>query len=99
MADLPTKPKTLFLQMGATEGTANAPTTTDAILCRDIEVETGPTMNEREFQGTPGVRQPVPGAQEGATLAFTTELKGDGSTSVWELDEALQACFGTVAAA
>lgn len=83
----------------STEGTAEAGVAADAILARDIEVETGPTMNAREYQGTPGQRQPVPGAQEGATLSFVTELKGDGSTSIWELDEVIQGCMGEVVVA
>lgn len=99
MADLLTKLKTLFMKTESAEGTANAPGAGDAIYCSGIEVEEDLAINEREYQGTPGARAPVPGAQNGASLSFTTELKGNGTTTIPEIDELLTGCFGQVVAA
>ena len=93
-----TKLATLFMNQEATDGTAAAGVAGDAILARDINVDGGPEMNTREYQGLPGQLGAVPGAKS-ASLSFTTELKGNGTTTIPEPDEILTGCFGTVVAA
>ena len=101
MANLIERNKTLFATVEATEGTAanSESQAGDAVLAAGIAVEEDLAMNAREYQGAPGQRVPVPGAQNGASVSFSTELKGDGSTTTPEVDALLTACFGSVAAA
>lgn len=99
MADLIVKNKTLFAAQESTEGTADAPGAGDAILASGIEIDEDLMVNERNYQGAPGVRPPVPGAQNGASVSFQTELKGNGTTTLPEVDELLTACLGSVVAA
>lgn len=98
MADLISRNRTLFAKLETTHGTANAPAAGDAILATGIEVKLPVTMNAREYQGAPGERASVPGGHEGTGLSFQTELKGNGTTTLPEVDELLTACFGSVAA-
>lgn len=101
MADLIVKNATLFATAETTEGTAdNAESQAgDAVLCRDIAIEYGLEMGTREYQGTPGQRAPVAGAMAGAGVSLATELKGNGSTTIPEIDALIRACMGDVAAA
>lgn len=89
----------LFAKQEGTEGTANAPAATDAILAEAISPKLPLAVNERSYQGVPGSRAGAPGAQLDTGVSFTTEIKGDGSTTIPEIDELAQACFGKVAAA
>ena len=99
MADLIVRNGTLYAAQEAAEGTAETVAAGDAILCSGIAVTFGQEIHAREYQGTPGVRAPVAGAKIGTQIAFQAELKGNGSTTVPELDEVLTACFGQVVAA
>lgn len=99
MADLISKNITLFAAQEATEGTAESVAAGDAILCSGIEIAEELEVHQRDYQGSPGVRPPVPGAQMGATISFSTELKGNGTNTTPEVDELLTACFGSVVAA
>lgn len=93
-----TKLKVLSMKQESTDGTAVSAAVTDAILASGIETDEDLEVHERMHQGNPGSLAHVPGMQSGS-LSFTTELKGDGSTTVPELDEVLTGCFGAVVAA
>ena len=99
MADLIEKNLSLFAAQESVEGTADAPVAADAILATGITVEHGQEIHMREYQGTPGQRAPVAGAKTGTGISFTTEVKGNGTTTLPEVDELLTACFGQVVAA
>ena len=101
VADQITANKTLFADVEATEGTAatSESESADAILASGITFKPALKMNDRVYQGSPGQRDPIPGAQEGAEVSFTTELKGNGTTTIPEVDVLLTACFGSVVAA
>lgn len=99
MADLITKNATLFADVEGTEGSAATIAADDAILCSGISIEEGLEIHERDYQGSPGVRPPVPGAQNGVAVSFQTELKGNGSDTTPEVDVLITACTGSVVAA
>ena len=99
MADLIVRNATLFANQESSEGTAAAGVAGDAILASGIAVEFGLEMNQREYQGTPGIRAPVAGTKVGSGISFATELKGNGTTTLPEVDELLTAVFGQVTAA
>src|SRR3990167_4374880 len=86
----------LLAKKETTEGTANAPGATDAILATGIQPSLQRDFHKRQYQGSVGVRAGVIGAQSGAGLAFQTELKGDGSTNSPEINELLENVFGLV---
>ena len=98
MADLLTRNLTLFADVEGTEGTAATIGATDAILASGIEIVEELEVHPREYQGSPGQRQPVPGAQMGASVSFQTELKGNGTDNTPEVDPLLTASFGSVSA-
>lgn len=99
MADIIVKNATLFANQEATEGTAAAGVAGDAILCSGVSIDYGLDIHSREFQGSPGVRAPVTGAKSGAGISFSSEVKGNGTTTLPEVDELLTAVFGQVVAA
>ena len=99
MADLIVRNATLFANQESPEGTAAAGQAGDAILASGVSIDYGLEIHDREYQGSPGVRAPVTGAKTGAGISFTTELKGNGSTTLPEVDELLTGCFGQVGAA
>lgn len=78
-----------------TDGTANAPADSDAILCEGLDYSGSVEIHEREYQGIPGAYGGVPGAKN-AELSFTAELRPDGSDNTPEIDEVLQGCGLTV---
>jgi len=96
--DLIRRNETLFADVESTEGTSATITAPDAILASGISIEENLEIHARDYQGTPGVRPPVPGAQNGATVSFQTELKGNGTTTIPEVDVLLTGCLGSVAA-
>ncbi len=99
MADLIKRNQTLFAAAETTEGTAGTIDADAAILASDVSIEEDLTMNSREYQGAPGIRPPVPGSQNGASVSFSTELKGNGTTTLPEVDVLLSGCFGPAVAA
>lgn len=98
MADIVRQNATLFAEVEITEGTNPTPAAGDAVLARAITLKLQQDFHQREFQGAPGYRDGVPGAQTDAGISFETEIKPDGSTNTCEIDALLTACFGSVAA-
>ena len=98
MADMIWRNALLLAKKETTEGTANSPGATDAILATGIQPSLQRDFHKRQYQGSVGVRAGVIGAQSGAGLAFQTELKGDGSTNSPEINELLENVFGLVSA-
>ena len=99
MADLIIRNGTMFAKAESTEGTAVSAAAGDAILATGIAINYGQEIHPRQYQGAPGVRAPVAGAKLGTTISFQTELKGNGTTTLPEVDELLTACLGQVVAA
>lgn len=97
MADIIRRNATLFGEVEVTEGTNPTPAAGDAILATGITLKLQQDFHQRQYQGAPGYRDGVPGAQTGAGLSFQSEIKGNGSNNTCELDACLKACFGSVA--
>jgi len=98
VADIIRKNATLFAEVEITEGTNPTPAAGNAVLAQAIALKLQQDFHQRAYQGAPGLRDGVAGAQTAPGISFQAEIKGDGSTNTCEVDALLTACFGSVAA-